>query len=91
MLFSPVLNPRKESDGSAMIRQMNELCSDVTIYIPEIVSRNVAGRTRFERSIGATKVIIDQCAVTYDAIPESSPSKPSFRESSLTGQFYDVR
>jgi hypothetical protein len=91
MLLTPVLNPRKESYGSAMIRQLNELCSDVTIHVPEIVSRNLTGRTQFKRSIGATKIIVDQCTVTHDAIPESTPSKPSFREGSLTGQFHDVR
>jgi hypothetical protein len=74
-----------------MIRQLNELCSDITIHIPEIVSRNVTGRTRFERTIGATKIIIDQRTVPHDAIPERTPSKPSFREGSLTGQFHDVR
>jgi hypothetical protein len=74
-----------------MIREMNELCSDITIQIPEIISRNVTGRTRFERSICATQIIIDQSAATHGAIPKITPSKPSFRESSLTGQFYDVR
>jgi hypothetical protein len=70
MLFSPVLNPGKDSYGSSMIWELKELCAKVPIHIPEIVPRNVTGRTRFERSIGATKIIVDQCAVPHDAIPE---------------------
>jgi hypothetical protein len=91
MLLTPVLNPRKESYGSAMIRQLNELCSDVAIHIPEIISRNVTVRTRFERSVGSAKIIVGQRTVAHDAIPKITASKPSFQESSLTGQFDDVR
>jgi hypothetical protein len=91
MLLAPILNPREESYGSSMIWELKELCAKVPIHIPEIVSRNVTGRTRFERSIGATQIIVDQRAVPHDAIPESTPSKPSFREGGLTGQFHDVR
>jgi hypothetical protein len=91
MLLTPVLNPRKESYGSAMIRQLNELCSNVAIHIPEIISRNVTVRTRFERSVGSAKIIVGQRTVAHDAIPKITASKPSFQESSLTGQFDDVR
>jgi hypothetical protein len=70
MLLTPVLDPRKKSYGSSMIWELKELCADITVHIPEIVPRNVTGRTQFERSIGATKIIVDQRAVPHDAIPE---------------------